>query len=284
MRSSSTIHIMAIALAVIVSCPSIVAAAPLWQLDQAKAFADAEVTIERMRAQATPDWAGIKEQYEKTLPIVRKIDQVSQVTYEKEIGEALVKCASGEDAAINQQIVGKGLQHVAVLAIREEFKGLTAVKANAEELKAGVGRIAALFEGIRPTFTRRDKDFFEAKKTLEAEAEKALESLTKAPDQGPDAVVSGQMLLENAILRTYALCVLFEIEDVEKLRDTDLKKCEVKRMEGVVFYRIIQPRVKRSDPKADETILAMLKASPANMSAATMKDALTKGLPGIPLK
>ncbi|MCK4753432.1 MAG: hypothetical protein KAS75_08290 [Planctomycetes bacterium] len=249
------------------------------ELDVIKAYAQAEVTIERLRKQPTPDWSAIKSQYIVTVPIVKKIDAKTGTNYNQEITDALKKCAAGERVKVNQQTLAKGLQHVTVLAITEELNKMA--NASVADRKMLVDRIAAYFEGIRPTFTRRDKDFFEAKKTLEAQAEAALERLAKA---GSSDLITARRQLEDAINRTYALCVLFEIMEVEKLRDSDIPKCDVKRVEAVIFYRIIQPNIKKRSLKNDEIILHLLNGNYDTMSAMLLEMLLGKGLVGITLR
>ena len=144
--------------------------------------------------------------------------------------------------------------------------------------------IAAYFEGIRPTFVRRDKDFFGGERTLEASADQALEHLNRAAEGRPGEIFAARRELEDAIARTYALSVLYEVEEIERLRATDRAACDVKRKEAEIFYRIVRPRVRRRDPKADGTIVAMLTGSYDAMSAKAIEESLKKGLPEVPLR
>jgi len=102
-----------------------------------------------------------------------------------------------------------------------------------------------------------------------------------AAKAGQSAKEPGQAL-RDVIDRTYALSLRYEIEQVEKLRLKDLKACEVKRAEAVIFYRIIAKRVSNQSPEAHGTIEAMLKAAPDQMNAAILKEQLKKGLPTLP--
>ncbi len=249
------------------------------ELDVIKAYAKAEVSIEIMRKKAMPDWNAITSQFLTTIPIVKKIDDKTGTNYALEITNALQKCAVGEKVKVNQQTLAKGLQHVTVLAITQELNSMA--DATAAERKIATDRIAAYFEGIRPTFTRRDKDFFEAKKTLEAQAEAAIERLAKA---GSSDLITARRQLEDSINRTYALCVLYEIMDIEKLRASDLDKCEVKKAEAVIFYRIIQPVVKKRSAKNDQIILNILNGNYGTMNAEVLETLLEKSLVGITLR
>ena len=238
-----------------------------------KAYAKAEVTIERLRKQEKPDWDAIKAQYEITSAIVKKYDAKLGMQYDAEIRQALSKCAAGEKIKVNQQFLAKGLQHVTVLAIKDEL--------DAMDKTVCVERIKAYFEGIRPTFVRRDKDFFDGNKTLQTAADAALEHLTKA-DLNEYLAVRRE--IEDVIARTYGLCVLYEIMGVEKYRDSDLAKCEVKKAEAVVFYRIIEPRIKKRSPKIAETISNILNGNYATMDSAVLEKNLNAGLTPITLK
>ena len=190
----------------------------------------------------------------------------------------LKNCASGVDYGINTQIVGKGFQHVTVLAIRQELDLMAG--AGPEEMKAGADKIAAYFEVIRPTMARRDKGFFEGKKTLEAAAEDAIAKLEKA-DRGE--LLSASRELEDVIARTYALSLVYEIIEVEKKRDSDPNFCEIKRTESKMFYRIIQPRIERHSPKSNQIILNILNGSFGAMNSADIERYLSEGL-GIKLR
>jgi len=238
-----------------------------------EAYAKAELTIEMMRQQNEPDWDAVREQYEIAAAIVKKYDQQSGLQYDAEIHQALDECAAGEQIDVNQQILAKGLQHVTVLAIMDELNG--------KDQAAAAARIKAYFEGIRPTFVRRDQDFFGGDKTLQAAADTALEHLAKA---GAADVLTARRQIEDVIARTYGLCVLYEVAGIEKLRNTDLAKCEVKRTEGVIFYRIIEPRIQKRSPKTAEAISAMLNGNYETMDSAAVEEYLETGLAPVRLK
>jgi predicted HicB family RNase H-like nuclease len=244
-----------------------------------EAYAKAEVTIERMRKQKEVNWDAIKAQYEIASAVVKNYDAKLQMRYDAEIREALDKCAAGQKVKVNQQIPAKGLQHITVLAIKDKLDAMG--KSAPAERKVFAERIKAYFEGIRPTFVRRDKDFFGENKTLEAAADTNLERLAKA---GSADYLTARRELEDVIARTYGLCVLYEIMGVEKYRDSDLAKCEVKKTEAVVFYRIIEPRIKKHRPKIDEVISNMLNGNYDTMNVKILEEALKTGLRLINLK
>jgi len=253
---------------------------PASGLAKVKAYSAAEVEIEHLRKQKAPDWAAIAKAYEKANEVVKEIDRREGTSYDAEIRQALKKCAAGERPRVHQQTVAKGLQHVTVLAIRRELR----LMAGSEESSGLAAGVAACFEGIRPTFSRRDRDYFGGKSTLEAAAEKALARLAKAEKPKGAELLAAQRELKDIIARTYALCVLYEVEQVAKLRDRDRDECDVKRAEAVIFYRIIASRVKDKNPKAHETISAMLAGSYEAMDPVVLDAQLKKGLPGLPLR
>lgn len=255
----------------LIGCSSRKTADP--ELAGIEAYAKAEVTIERMRKQEKPDWNAITAQYEITSAIVKKYDAKLGMQYDSDIRQALSKCASGEKVKVNQQILAKGLQHVTVLAIRDEL--------DAMDKSVSAKRIKAYFEGIRPTFVRRDKDFFSESKTLQTAADSALEYLVKS---GSTDNLAARREIEDVIARTYSLCVLFEIMEIEKYRNSDLATCEVKKAEAVVFYRIVEPRIKKRSPKIAETISNMLNGNYATMNASILEKNLEAGLAPINLR
>ncbi len=241
-------------------------------LKEAVSFAEAEVTVERLRkaSDGPVDWDRVAREVAAAMPVVRRIDASAGTGYAAEINAALEKCAAGTRPRVNQQVIAKGLQHVAVLAI-------------GQCLDAGAATVAAaFFEGIRPTFARRDRDFFDARPTLEAEADAALEEIAAAAETGD--VVSARRRLDRAILRTYGLCVLYEIRQIEQLRDSDRPACAVKQKEAAVFYRIIAERVRRNAPGAHDRIRAMLDGDYGTMDADALVETLATGLGDIPLR
>ncbi len=244
-----------------------------------KEYARAEVKIERMRKRDNPDWDAVIAQYEITSTIVRKVDSKQATDYDRQIREALKKCKAGEKVKVNQQTLAKGLQHVTVLAIREELNTIGG-SASAER-KVVAQRIAAYFEGIRPTFIRRDKDFFGEQKTLETSADAAIKRLKSADSSGLPAAHRD---LEDAIGRTYGLSILYEVMEIEKLRDSDLNTCDVKRKEAEIFYRIIEARVKKRSAKTHAIISNMLSGSYDTMDAAVISEYLKTGLGGLSLQ
>jgi hypothetical protein len=234
--------------------------------------------IEKNRNGKSPDWTSITAQYELALPLIKQIDAKYATHYGDEIGNALKKCAANEKSQINGQVVGKGLQIVTVLSIRQELDLMSNL--SSEQKTTSAQKIAAYFEVIRPTFVRRDKGFFEGKKTLEAAADTTLAQLSKA-DKGDLLTASRE--LEDTISRTYALSMLYELKEIEKLRDSDVAACDVKRVEASMFYKIIQSRIEKRSPKTNEILLNTLKGSYSTMNAQVIEKQLTSGL-GIKLR
>lgn len=243
------------------------------ELAVVKQYAASHLELERARAQKTPDWAAIDASYEKTLPIIKSVDAKYGTQYEKEIRDALKKCAAGDKVKINSQVIGKGFQHVTVLAIQQELD--FAASAKQAGIKASAKRVAAYFEDIRPTFARRDKGYFEGQKTLEAAADAAIEQLSKS---NKNSLLATSRELEDVIMRTYALSVLYEMEELEKKRDSDTEFCDVKKVEAAVYYRIIQPRIEKRSPKANEIILNMLNGNYGAVDSQEMERQMSAGL------
>lgn len=247
---------------------------------QARSFADAQIRIERLRKQTPTDWAAIRAEYAKTAAIVRRIDAATKTEYAKEIPAALTRCAAGDQAPVQQQIVAKGLQHVAVLAIRRALDEMASQPAKA---KALAGEVAAFVSGIEPTLVRRDKDYFGSSPQLAPAAKAAVEAV-RAAASSPAALPGARRQIEDVIARAYALSVLYEVQSVEALRSSDIPGCDKKRMEAQVFYRIIADRVRRKDPAADRALVQALAGPYASMSATVVEEQLRRGLPDVPLR
>jgi hypothetical protein len=214
--------------------------------------------------------------------VVRETDSERGTDYDAQIRDAIARCERGDKPKVAQQTVAKGLQHVAVLAISSELDCLAAVDPQARSRAAA--KVVAYLKGIRPTFVRRDADFFPQANTLRPALDQAVERLSRAARSGGAEVVAARRDLEDLVARVYALSLLYELMKIEELRAKDLPACEVKLAEAVVFYRIIAPRVEKRAPQAHATIAAMLGAGYEAMSAATIEEQLERGLPGIPLR
>ncbi len=238
-----------------------------------KEFAKAEVAIERMRKKDPPDWNAIKEQYGVCSKLVKEVDEKNRTHYHAAITEAIEKCADNQRVNVNQQTLAKGLQHIAVMRIRDSIRSMA--NADLKTRKSIADDIAALFEGIRPTFIRRDTDYFKGDKPLETEADLALAALKAGTDAD---YITAATRLERIVNRTYALCVLFEMQSIEKLRETNISKCDVKLAEAVIFYRIIAPRIKKTDRNAHQTITATLNAEYSAVNTGLLLNALNRGL------
>lgn len=236
------------------------------QLSAVKQYAAAEVQIEHLRKKSPPDWAGVRAQLEICMPTVKRIDAAHQLGYEAEMLAALEQCEKGEKAAVNQQTFAKGLQHVTVLCMQDELKAMSATGGDAAQ------RVAAYFEGIRPTIVRRDENFFPQDQTLTRAVESALEKLVEAGDGA--ALMMIRRDLEAAVDQAYALSVLFEFLDVEAKRDVDMDTCEKKMAEAKYFYRTIAEKVKQRSPKADAIIVKMLEAGVKHVDAQVAETAL----------
>ena len=247
-----------------------------------EAFSRAELAIERLRKKSPADWPAITARYEAAAPIVEQVDRRWKTAHDEEIRGALASCARGDRPGVNQQVVAKGLQHVAVLAITGELDAMAG--GDRASMQAAARRIRAYFEGIRPTFSRRDRDFFGGTPTLEAGADRALERLAAAATGEPAGLIAARRDLDDVIIRCYALSVIYEVSKVEELRDRDRDSCAVKVKEAEVFLRIIEPRLARHAGKVHASLSAMLKSSYDAMSLAEVEGALRRGLPGVKLR
>jgi hypothetical protein len=205
--------------------------------------------------------------------LVRELDSKYKTHYTDEIAAALKNCAAGQEYEINNEIVGKSFQHVTVMAIQQQLDLMG--KAGPEEMKADAEKIEAYFEVIRPTFTRRDKGFFEGKKTLEAAADAAIEHLSKA---GAGNFLTASRELEDVIARTYALSIVFEASEVQRLYETDQPLARRHQVEASMVYRIIQQRIEKRSAKTSEMILNMLKGNLNTINSPVIEKYLTIGL------
>ncbi len=236
-------------------------------------FAQAVVTVERLRKQTPVNWDGIKNQLKKTQNMVKLVDARHSLTYEKDISSACRKCIAYNRPDVYQQIIAKGLQHIAILQMHYEFRQAAGAEVPQAEIHIQSG--ITLFEAIRATFQRRDASYFSGEPTLEKQADTALSTLKAA---GPPGLYAARKTLVPLIRRVFALSVLYELQEIERLRKTDRKQCDVKRKEAEIFYRIIRPDVCRRSRSSDRIISAMLRVDYDAVHAARVAQELKKAL------
>lgn len=262
--------------AVIFAGPQVEVADPDYDMKAIKTFTDAHVKAGGLMRQDNPNWKEIRALYESTMPVVRVVDAKNGTSYERELSTALENCESGNDFLANSQILGKGTQHVTYLAIIDEMDKME----QSDAKKAYAARVSAFFEGIRPTFQRRDRGYFPDDKTLETTADQALDLLAEG-DSG--SYVTARRSLESVMLRTFALSVYYEATGIEENVDTDPDLCRRKHMEAIMYYRIVEPTVEKRSRDADEVIDAMLQSEYSKISSSVILDNLQSGLRGIEL-
>jgi hypothetical protein len=238
-----------------------------------EAFALAVVTVERLRKQKPVDWDAIKGQLRKAQTTIKRVDARHSLTYEKEISSACRKCIAYNRPDVHQQIIAKGLQHVAVLQMHYEFR--QAAGAESAQAQAHIQSGISLFEAIRATFQRRDASYFVGEPTMEKQADVALAALKSA---GPPGLYAARKTLVPLIRRVFALSLLYELQEIERLRKTDRKQCDIKRKEAEIFYRIIQPDICRRSRSSDRIISAMLRVDYGAVHAARVAQELKKAL------
>ena len=237
-------------------------------LEDIKAYAKAVAMIGNLQRQTPVDWDAIRAQYDSISPLIKTMDAAWKMGYDQEIRQAIEQCAAGDNVEVNKQTIGKGVQHIAVLGITQELNTLGKSAAAGE-------RVAAYFESIRATFARRDTGFFGDQKILESAADQAIQRLSAA---NAADLLTARRELEDVMARTFALSVLYEVSEWEKARDADPNFCEVKRKEAEIYYRIIQPRIKKRSAKADEMITTMLTGASQQVNAALLEEQLQTGL------
>lgn len=251
--------------------------------DRARAFAASQIRIERLRSQEKPDWVAIRREYEGLVPLIEEIDRLQQTDCQAVLQAALEQCAAGERPDVNQQVLAKGLQQVAVLAMTRQMDELAAT--DPEKRKAAAEVIAAYFEGIRPTLVRRDANFFAGQPTLQRAADAVLARLRAAVSADDLAgVLAARRELEDVLFRTYALSVLYEAQELEKLRASDRAACDVKRAEAQMFYRILEPRIKKRHAAEHEALTALWNGPYDAVSAELTEKLLVQAFEGMPLR
>jgi hypothetical protein len=236
-----------------------------------KQFAKSFLEIERgIMGSKNPDWAAINAQFQRTLPVIKCIDAKYRTQYADKIDTALKKLAAGDQASeFNNEVVEKSYAQITVLAIDQQLDLMG--KAAPSDMKAGAVKIAAYFDVIRPVYD----DIFESEKKLETQADAAI---AKLQNGNKSELLIASRQLDDIITRTYALSVVYETSEVEKVRETQPDLAARHRFEATMCYQIIQPRIEKRSPKTNEVILTMLKGNLNTISSQELEKNLTTGL------
>lgn len=232
----------------------------------ARKYVGAQVSVEFLRQTKPVDWGKVGRQVERTMSLVRAVDAVYETTYAMDIADALDRCKRGESPMVYQQMISKGLQHVSILAMRTQFEELLHSGS-----KNPVKIVSILFEGIRTTLMRRDEYFFGGS-YLEASGDMLLDQLQCGDDS---ALADDVRLLDKLIDYAYALSVYYELEGIVKNVGIDEALCEKKQMEARLYFRVVEPRMMRSDPAAAEVIRTMIEGPWSAVELSTARKAFS---------
>ncbi|MBN2738826.1 MAG: hypothetical protein JXR70_17720 [Spirochaetales bacterium] len=245
-------------------------------LDDIRLYVDTQNSLVRMQRQENCDWDQVRALFKKVEPFVAIIDEYGGSKYLEEIPEAIEKCAAGENMVVNSQITGKGFNHITFLAIERELDRMYRSENMAENAKG----IAALAEGIRAPFQRRDRNFFPETKEMEKGFDECLKSLADSNKSNFPVI---RRKFEDHMFRNFALCVYYEIHETQVNRDENQELAERHLMEGVVYYRIIADRVKKNNHKSHVFLSNMLNSTIYKADETSFMDYLKQGMGDIPL-
>ncbi len=251
---------------------------PVGVATESTAYADATGSIGNLIRQEPLDWGKIDLEYEVVRPLIARIDLANATTYASEIKGALDGIKKGERVDVNQHVVTKSLQHVSVLRLSELMD--KAVTGKAEDAGDTVLEIRAMVKSIDFVFKRRDDTVYGKDPTLAPQAEAILNRMEAAKDR---AAMAGVIMDFSTLLsKTYALSVLFEMKGVEEFcrgPNANPDKCEVKRTEARIYYRIIAKSVENKDPKAHTAMVKMIDSEHGVPSYEKARDLLSSTLP-----
>ncbi len=276
MRTLTTALLIGLVLFTLRACdgPS---ASPDPELLRARRFGAAALAIERLRAGDPPDWLAIQARYEEASSLVQAQRQVDEPPLDDLLRAALARGVKGEDRAVAEQTVAKGLQLAALRALRAE---LGALGRSAAADQRGQARAAAYFEALRPTVQRRDRDYSQGRPVLEGEADAALEAL--AQSAGSPAALAARRRLFDLLDRVYALSLRYEFEEIEARRDREPAICAAKLEEARFFLEANRRRMRRSSAAALQGLEGLIGGGCARVDAALGRRLIQEALPDLP--
>ena len=236
--------------------------------------------IERIRTGDKVDFQAVEEIYDSHLKeFASKYDKTfgeeMDVIIERAIGDGEVS----KYPKVQAQIISKTLQKVFFLALKDELKQSSKLDVAAVEHWENA---SGYYEALRPTVRRRG-EWMEVGNLYDEEIHqvfgKAREAIEK---KDSEQFESQRNMLNDKLMRIFALSVLFEIEGMIENRAIH-EKAKVKQAEAATYYKIIEKEVKKNNPSGHEIIHYQLNVNPEDVDFDVIKKELNAGLPNINL-
>ncbi len=236
--------------------------------------------IERIRTGDKLDFQAIEEIYsshlkEFALKYDKNFGEEMNVIIEKAIRDGNV----GKYPKIQAQIISKTLQKVFFLALQNELKQSSKLDDAAAKHWENASRY---YEALQPTVLRRG-DWMEVDNLYDEEIQEVFSKAREAIEKKDSAEYESQRkMLNDKLIRIFALSVLFEVEGLIENRAI-YEQAKIKQAEAATYYKIIEKEVQKNNPSGHEIVHYQLNVNPEDADFDVIKKELEAGLSNINL-
>ncbi|OGS21961.1 MAG: hypothetical protein A3J83_00880 [Elusimicrobia bacterium RIFOXYA2_FULL_40_6] len=238
-------------------------------ISQIKEKIDASNKIGKTAQTKPVDFAALNKIYSKDLqPLVKSLDKEFNSGMDNGITTAISNGKANKEPAYEVQVVMKTLTRVFYLALVRSLE------------KGEIEKALAYNEAAKVPAQRRDKTVKPCP-NLEATLTTAFSALEQASKTGNkmDIMLQKKIIIDT-LKKSYALSVLFEVEELIKNREKDPEFVKVKVAEGLTYYKILENDIKNNSPKSNEIIMSMFSGPASNYDLKVLREELNKGLGG----
>lgn len=262
-------------------------------------FVDAAVTafqtIGSLRRQDSVDAQAILNAYTGEMQhLTQIVDGIYLSSMDSDILAAINDISNGQQVPLAVQVIDKTLQRVFALTIYnratyvlELFDDLTT-----GELELEWDRAYSAFQAIKSTVARENKVLTANRQSIESGSNPFLDSrVMLALIDGKAAIGSAasNSLVQLAIareqvilpiVRAFLIGVLREVEGIVENRERDIDEALEKQVEGIYFYRIVEPVIAARHPNGNVRIKSQLAGDLSAVSADQIVSDISRGVIG----
>ncbi|MDR4515646.1 hypothetical protein [Nitrosomonas sp.] len=262
-------------------------------------FVDAAVTafqtIGSLRRQDPVDAQAILNAYTGEMQhLTQIVDGIYLSSMDSDILAAINDISNGQQVPLAVQVIDKTLQRVFALTIYnratyvlELFDDLTT-----GELELEWDRAYSAFQAIKSTVARENKVLTANRQSIESGSNPFLDSrVMLALIDGKAAIGSAASnnLVQLAIareqvilpiVRAFLIGVLREVEGIVENRERDIDEALEKQVEGIYFYRIVEPVIAARHPNGNVRIKSQLAGDLSAVSADQIVSDISRGVIG----
>ena len=262
-------------------------------------FVDAAVTafqtIGSLRRQDPVDAQAILNAYTGEMQhLTQIVDGIYLSSMDSDILAAINDISNGQQVPLAVQVIDKTLQRVFALTIYnratyvlELFDDLTT-----GELELEWDRAYSAFQAIKGTVARENKVLTANRQSIESGSNPFLDSrVMLALIDGKAAIGSAASnnLVQLAIareqvilpiVRAFLIGVLREVEGIVENRERDIDEALEKQVEGIYFYRIVEPVIAARHPNGNVRIKSQLAGDLSAVSADQIVSDISRGVIG----